>query len=401
MWRTMTLGELCEIARGGSPRPIDEFLTDDPNGINWIKISDATASDKYIYETAEKIRPEGRSRSRYVESGDFLLSNSMSFGRPYILRTSGCIHDGWLVLRQKLGLLDEEYLYYFLSSAEAYAQFDGLASGSTVRNLNSELVKKVRVSFPPLDEQKRIVAILDEAFEGIKIATANAEKNLANAQELFAAELRRSFQQTSDWKQGALGDLVRFIDYRGKTPPKRDAGVRLITAKNVKMGFIRREPEEFIDAAAYDTWMTRGYPAEGDVLFTTEAPLANVALLDTSERVVIGQRLITMQPDEGVLRRRFLKYLLMSPQTQERIYARATGATVKGIKAKWLKQIPIWYPATGLQDSLTDHLDAVSDETGRLAEFYTTRQRAFPALRQSILARAFSGQLTAARERAA
>jgi type I restriction enzyme, S subunit len=91
-WQTKTLGEICEIARGGSPRPIEKFLTGRPDGINWIKIGDATASSKYIYQTEEKITPEGVKRSRLVKPGDFLLSNSMSFGRPYIMRTTGCIH---------------------------------------------------------------------------------------------------------------------------------------------------------------------------------------------------------------------------------------------------------------------------------------------------------------------
>jgi type I restriction enzyme, S subunit len=144
-WQVKTLGEICNIARGGSPRPIQKFLTDKPNGINWVKIGDATASTKYIYQTEEKIIPEGVKRSRLVKPGDFLLSNSMSFGRPYIMRTIGCIHDGWLVLSDKSGLFDQDYLYYFLGSAAAYKQFDNLAAGSTVRNLNTELVKRVTI----------------------------------------------------------------------------------------------------------------------------------------------------------------------------------------------------------------------------------------------------------------
>ena len=97
-WEEKKLGNVCRIARGGSPRPIQEFLTTAPDGINWIKISDATASGKYIYKTEQKIISDGARRSRMVHEGDFLLSNSMSFGRPYIMRTSGCVHDGWLIL---------------------------------------------------------------------------------------------------------------------------------------------------------------------------------------------------------------------------------------------------------------------------------------------------------------
>ena len=97
-WEWERLGNISNIARGGSPRPIESYITDDKSGINWIKIGDTEKDGKYIYTTKEKIKKEGLSKSRYVESDDFLLTNSMSFGRPYILKTNGCIHDGWLVI---------------------------------------------------------------------------------------------------------------------------------------------------------------------------------------------------------------------------------------------------------------------------------------------------------------
>src|SRR3990167_2376017 len=100
-WQTKRLEEVCEIARGGSPRPIESYFTDSPDGINWIKIGDAKEGEKYIYSTEQKIKPEGLSKTRLVKEGDFILSNSMSFGRPYIMKTKGCIHDGWLVLHDK------------------------------------------------------------------------------------------------------------------------------------------------------------------------------------------------------------------------------------------------------------------------------------------------------------
>jgi type I restriction enzyme S subunit len=114
-WELKKLGEVLTIERGGSPRPIKKYLTDSSEGINWIKISDATASNKYIYETKEKITKDGLHKTRLVNEGDFLLSNSMSFGRPYIMKTTGCIHDGWLVLKQdEKKVFETEYLYYLL-----------------------------------------------------------------------------------------------------------------------------------------------------------------------------------------------------------------------------------------------------------------------------------------------
>lgn len=113
-WKTVTLGEIYIIERGGSPRPIEDYLTNDENGINWIKIGDTKDAVKYIYKTKEKIRPEGVSKSRMVYEGDFILSNSMSFGKPFIMKTSGCIHDGWLVIRKNE--ININFLYYCLSS---------------------------------------------------------------------------------------------------------------------------------------------------------------------------------------------------------------------------------------------------------------------------------------------
>ena len=167
-WKHVKIGDVCTVERGGSPRPIDKFITDDPNGINWIKIGDTTDS-MYITETAQKIIPEGMKKSRYVQPGDFLLSNSMSFGRPYILKIDGCIHDGWLVLRDNDGIFDKRFLYYYLSSPSTYQKFKNMAVGGVVNNLNSEMVRGVTVPVPPMDEQIDIVTTLDKVTELIAL----------------------------------------------------------------------------------------------------------------------------------------------------------------------------------------------------------------------------------------
>ena len=152
--------DVLDIARGGSPRPISSYLTNDKDGVNWVKISDATSSKKYITETSQKIKPEGVSRSRIVNPGDFLLSNSMSFGRPYIMGTTGCIHDGWLVLSNDKKLLNQDYLYYVLGSKYIYDQFNRTAAGSTVRNLNISLAGQVTFPVPDLETQESLVTQL-------------------------------------------------------------------------------------------------------------------------------------------------------------------------------------------------------------------------------------------------
>ena len=164
-WCWSRLGDINNIARGGSPRPIKDYLTDDKNGINWIKIGDTTREGKYIDSVKEKIRPEGMKKSRFVHKGDFLLTNSMSFGRPYILNVDGCIHDGWLVISPIGEVYTSDFLYHLLSSSFAFEQFTNVASGGVVTNLNSDKVADTIFPVPPLAEQQRIVEKIEKLFE--------------------------------------------------------------------------------------------------------------------------------------------------------------------------------------------------------------------------------------------
>ncbi|CUU81404.1 restriction endonuclease subunit S [Campylobacter hyointestinalis] len=163
-WAWERLGNITNIARGGSPRPIKAFITNESNGVNWIKIGDTEKEGKYIFSTIEKIKPEGVSKSRYVKSGDFLLTNSMSFGRPYILKTDGCIHDGWLMIGNIEPVFNQDYLYYALSVDFMYKILAVLAGGSTVDNLNSDLVKSVLFPIPPKQEQERIASTIEKCL---------------------------------------------------------------------------------------------------------------------------------------------------------------------------------------------------------------------------------------------
>ncbi|MDK4488141.1 restriction endonuclease subunit S [Fusobacterium necrophorum] len=164
-WKWVKLEEIFEIERGGSPRPIGEFLSNEEDAINWIKIGDTIKENKYIYSTKEKIKKEGKCKSRYVKAGDLLLTNSMSFGQAYILKCDGCIHDGWLVLGKKCKKILEEFYYYFLTTSYVYRKFSETAKGSTVKNLNKELVKPLAVVLIPLEEQQEIVRVLEEVLE--------------------------------------------------------------------------------------------------------------------------------------------------------------------------------------------------------------------------------------------
>ncbi len=192
-WTRKTLGDTVVVERGSSPRPIEQYLTTDETGVNWIKIGDTKNVDKVIYSTKEKITPEGAKKSRYVKKGDFILSNSMSLGKPYIMGTDGYIHDGWFVLRLPEDI-NADYFFYLLSSDFVQEQFTGLAAGAIVKNISSDLVKKSVLILPPLPEQKRIVEELDTLSEKVRQLQEIYTKQIANCDELKQSYLQKAFE---------------------------------------------------------------------------------------------------------------------------------------------------------------------------------------------------------------
>lgn len=193
-WCWVRLGKVLEIARGGSPRPIKEYLTTDNTGVNWIKIGDTEKGGKYINSTKEKIKQSGISKSRFVHKGDFLLTNSMSFGRPYILNIDGCIHDGWLVFSDTSDVYFKDFLYYVLSSSFANKQFAGKVSGAVVKNLNSDKVADSLFPLPPLAEQERIVAEI-EKFEPLIVEYDKLEQQATKLDSEIYDKLKKSILQ--------------------------------------------------------------------------------------------------------------------------------------------------------------------------------------------------------------
>lgn len=175
-WIKKKVSSVSDILRGGSPRPIENYIVKS-GGVNWIKIGDVDSSAKYIFRTNEQIIESGIQYSRFVHSGDLLLSNSMSFGRPYLLKTEGCIHDGWLVIQNYDKYFDKEFLYYLLGSDEVLKQYKSLAAGSSVLNLNKDIVGKVVLIFPPsISEQTAIANILSDCDSEIAALEEKRDK---------------------------------------------------------------------------------------------------------------------------------------------------------------------------------------------------------------------------------
>ena len=189
-WKT--LGDVAKIQRGASPRPISQYITDDPNGIPWIKIGDTSLDSKYIENTAQKITIEGAEKSRILKSGDFVMSNSMSYGRPYILKISGAIHDGWASISDFGNILNSDFLYYYLSSNTVQSYWNGKINSSSVSNLNSDIIKSLPIPIPTLNIQIEIAKTLDKfetlinsITEGLPLAIEQSQKRYEYYRELL------------------------------------------------------------------------------------------------------------------------------------------------------------------------------------------------------------------------
>lgn len=167
-WDMVKIGDICEIERGASPRPISEYITEEADGVNWIKIGDGSEDSLYINSTKEKITQAGAAKSKSVYKGDLILSNSMSFGKPYILNIDGCVHDGWLIIRCNPQRVNKLYLCYILGSDVIMSEYKRLATGGVVNNLNSNLVRNCRIPLPPLDIQRKIVDEIEKHQERIR-----------------------------------------------------------------------------------------------------------------------------------------------------------------------------------------------------------------------------------------
>ncbi|MGV6856026.1 restriction endonuclease subunit S [Bifidobacterium adolescentis] len=237
-WEQRKLSELVEIERGGSPRPIERYITDDPCGLNWVKIGDAPELGRYITQTTEKIKPEGLAKTRQVYPGDLVLSNSMSFGRPYIMAIRGCIHDGWLLIRDAQKHFDPIFLCHMLGAPQMLNQYRMFAAGSTVNNLNKELVGKAIVSLPSKDEQREIGIVLDRLDSLITLHQRKYDKLCV----LKKSMLDKMFPKggslypeirfagfTDPWEQRKLGELCSFSKGCGYSKNDlRDQGTPII-----------------------------------------------------------------------------------------------------------------------------------------------------------------------------
>lgn len=206
------------------------------------------------------------------------------------------------------------------------------------------------------------------------------------------------FELPEKWVWVRLGEISNFIDYRGKTPKKTESGIPLITAKNVKKDYISIAPQEFINEDDYASWMTRGIPNKGDILFTTEAPLGNVAQIELNEKFALAQRIIAIQFFNGIINR-FMKYVLLSPPIQQLIHDKATGTTALGIKASKLKEVLIPLPPTNEQVTIANKIEELFSLCSQLENEAKFQQNQINILWETVLKDALHGSLVSQNEK--
>ena len=388
-WPLRQLAECCQvITKGTTPTSFGMPFAD--SGISFLRVQniqqgtvelngDTLFIDSQTHRTLERSR---------IQRGDVLLSIAGTIGRSAVVPESApaemnCNQAVAIIRIQDH--LDTRFLFRWLNTPNAMSQMTGGMVTGTIANLSLTQVRNLKVPAPPLAEQRRIAEVLDRA-EALRAKRRAALAQLDTlTQSLFLDLLR---QAGKDVATVSIEDgMEAIIDYRGKSPTKTESGVPLVTARVVKGGELL-EPNEFIAEEDYDDWMRRGFPKAGDVLFTTEAPLGEVAQLD-GRKVALAQRLLVLRGKPSLLDNTFLMHAMTAQVVRDQINARATGSTVRGIRQRELRKVMLPVPPIPLQREFARRVTAV--------EALKTAQRAslaeLDALFATLQHRAFRGEL--------
>ncbi|EDO8012420.1 restriction endonuclease subunit S, partial [Campylobacter coli] len=397
-WEWKSLGEIFNIERGGSPRPIKKFLTDKEDGINWIKIGDIK-NQKYLYKTEEKIIQEGLKKSKLVIEGDLLVSNSMSFGKPVIVKLQkGAIHDGWLLLKEKINL-NKEYFYYLFSSNFMYSFLSYQASGSTVKNLNIDKLKQIEIPLPPLKEQERIVGILDESFAKIDESIKILEQDLLNLDELMQSALQKAFNPLKDnakenyklpqgWEWKSLNSVllktsnINPCDFNENKFYYID--ISSIDNKNFCICDIKIIDKQNAPSRARKDVLC------GDILYATTRPnLKNIAINYYDFNNIVASTGFCVLRANKNLNNKYLFFFLLSDIFDKNISKYIRGTQYPSVSDKDVFNSKIPLPPLQEQEQIASHLDELSSHVKNLKQNYQAQIKDLQELKNSLLDKAF------------
>ncbi|KAA9366142.1 restriction endonuclease subunit S [Ochrobactrum quorumnocens] len=342
--------------------------------LNYIDVA-TIVGPSIMLEPHSVVFGEAPSRARRkVRSGDILVSTIRPYLRSFYKVMS---KDPTLVASTAFAVVrpqptvDGDFLYQHILWCHFTEHLTLRMKGSNYPAVTATDVGEYSFLLPSLSEQRRIAEILSSVDDAIAATQAVIEQTKKVKQATLERLLTKGIGHTR-FKQTEVGDipdswdvatiesyLARLIDYRGVPPPKAETGIPLITAKNVRMGYLNPEPREYIREADFNDWMRRGIPEAGDVLFTTEAPLGYVAQVPNYQ-IALGQRTITLCPDRKRLNPSFLTWLLLSSASQLRIMERATGSTALGIKQATFRKILFPFPPLDEQRKIAFYMDEIA-----------------------------------------
>lgn len=384
-WTKVKIGDVCSVERGGSPRPIDKFITENEDGINWIKIGDTTDSI-YITKTFQKIIPEGVKKSRYVKAGDLLLSNSMSFGRPYILKIDGCIHDGWLVLKDNNNLFDKHFLYYCLSAPVTYAKFKSMAVGGVVNNLNSEMVRNVEIPLPQLDEQKKVANIFNDISKLIGLRKQQLEQLDLLIKSRFAEMFGDLvIGNKISYNKKKIGDIASVTKLAGFEFTKyikyqNQGEVIMLRGLNCKNGKLVLDDVKWIDKKTSDL-LPRSKLYYGDILMTYAGTIGDVAMVDKNDKYHLAPNVAKISLiDKKSYNPLFLMYLFL--YSNNYILSFASQVAQASINMQKIRNLEYYFPKIDLQNEFTQFVDQVEKSKTQVQKSLDEAQLLFDSLMQ-------------------
>ena len=360
-WEQRKLGELGTVQ---TCKRIFKEQTSEQGDIPFFKNGTiGLEPDSYI---SREVYEEFRRLYPYPEVGDTLISVVGSIGRTAeYTGKDEYFQDSNVVWLKTDGSINKKFLKI------AYQVIKWLIEGSTVKHLYNDNILRSEIVMPVSQIEQAKIA---EFFEALDHLITLHQRKCDETKKLKKYMLQKMFPQngskvpeirfkgfTDEWEQRKLIEVCDYVDYRGKTPTKTEDGIFLVTAKNVKDGFIDYETsKEYISENAYEEVMRRGKPEIGDVLITTEAPCGNVAQVNKAD-IALAQRIIKYRGHIGVVDNTYLKYYLLSPEFQKILNAKSSGGTVQGIKGSILHQQKIIYPSYEEQKKIGQHMDSLDN----------------------------------------
>lgn len=401
-WEIKRLGEVCEI-KPAKAEARKKILSN--AFVSFVPMEDLGINQKFFNTTQERLFSSVVGSYTYFADGDVLLAKITPCFENGKLGIASNLTNGigfgsseYIVFRPD-ERLNKEWLYYYLSRPNFRIEGAQLMTGAVGhKRVPKEFIENYLITLPPLPEQQRIVTILDEAFEGIATAKANAEKNLKNARALFDSYLNSVFSQRGEgWveKSKPLEDLCELIvDCEHKTAPTQVDGVPSIRTPNVGKGKLLLNGVYRVSEKTYNEWTRRAVPRAGDLIVAREAPAGNVAVIPENTRLCLGQRTVLIRPKLDVFEPEFLAFFLLQPDMQKKLLAHSRGATVQHVNMKDIRALEIMtIPTLREQRSILSKVKAMEAEHEQLQSIYRKKITALDALKKSILHQAFSGEL--------